>query len=91
MVNMKITFWTSFFMLIAFWAAAQKANFQFYNTDDGLSGNVTLNIAQDREGYLWVTNDYKLHRFDGRQFLKQPLCGSVKQYQNNNRIHYRNT
>jgi hypothetical protein len=32
--------------------------------------------VQDREGYLWVTNDHELHRFDGRQFLKQSLSSS---------------
>ncbi len=73
---MKITLWTTLFILFTCWAAAQKANFQFYNTADGLSGNITYNLVQDREGYLWATNDHKLHRFDGRKFLKQSLASA---------------
>jgi ligand-binding sensor domain-containing protein len=62
-----------FFTLCSFWTNAQDANFQFYNTDDGLSGNITYDIVQDEEGLIWVTNSGRLHRFDGDRFLKQPL------------------
>ncbi len=52
---------------------AQKANFEFYTTAEGLSGNLTHGAAQDRQGFLWILNDYKLHRFDGRSFVLYTL------------------
>ena len=57
------------FLLIPFLVCAQKANFHFYTTADGLSGNFTHGAAQDTRGFIWVLNDYKLHRFDGRNFV----------------------
>jgi signal transduction histidine kinase/DNA-binding response OmpR family regulator/ligand-binding sensor domain-containing protein len=58
--------------LLSFCASAQKANFQFYNTADGLSGNFTQSLVQDDQGFIWVLNDFKLHRFDGRNFVLFP-------------------
>src|SRR5690606_21250154 len=60
------------FLCLSFLAAAQKADFHFYTTADGLSGNFTHSIAQDEQGFIWVLNDYKLHRFDGRNFVLYP-------------------
>ncbi|HMQ46969.1 MAG TPA: ATP-binding protein [Saprospiraceae bacterium] len=66
---MRITIAIPIFLcLLPLFAFAQKANLQFYTTQDGLSGSYTQSIAQDRQGFLWVFNDYKLHRFDGRRF-----------------------
>lgn len=48
--------------------SAQKADFQFFTTDEGLSGNSTTSPLQDRQGFLWMVNDGKVHRFDGKQF-----------------------
>ncbi|MEZ4955870.1 MAG: ATP-binding protein [Saprospiraceae bacterium] len=69
--------------ILSFWAAAQKADFQFFTTADGLSGSLTHGMAQDDQGFIWVLNNYKLHRYDGRKFvLYQPpsdLPGSSKE------------
>lgn len=59
---------TGLLLLFHLLAYAQEDNFQFYNTEDGLSGNITLNLEQDIEGFIWVINDFKLHRFDGQKF-----------------------
>lgn len=59
--------------LCCFGAKAQKASFTYYNSSDGLSGNFTANLTQDNKGFLWLLNDYKLHRFDGRNFVRYPL------------------
>jgi hypothetical protein len=56
-------------LLFPLWASAQPADFRFYTTADGLSGSFTHGIVQDEQGFLWILNDYKLHRFDGRNFV----------------------
>lgn len=60
-------------ILCCFGAKTQKASFTYYNSSDGLSGNFTGNLTQDDKGFLWLLNDYKLHRFDGRTFVRYPL------------------
>lgn len=57
---------------IAFCAVAQKAKFEFFSTRDGLAGNHTTSMAQDDQGFLWIVNENKLLRFDGRNFLSYP-------------------
>lgn len=52
--------------------SAQSADFRFYTTADGLSGNLTHDIAQDDRGVIWVLNDLQLHRFDGRSLIPYP-------------------
>ncbi len=76
------------FLLLAFGAAAQRARFEFLTTADGLAGNNTSSVAQDDQGFLWLVNDGKLHRYDGRNFLtytptpelpgaQEPLLGAA--------------
>ncbi len=60
------TIWASFF--IALFATAQKARFEFYNNQKGLSDNRIWSITQDSLGFIWVLTD-GLNRFDGLQFL----------------------
>ncbi|GJM34947.1 MAG: hybrid sensor histidine kinase/response regulator [Saprospiraceae bacterium] len=57
---------------LSFLANAQKAKFEFYTTDDGLAGNHTNTVTQDDQGFIWFINDYKIHRFDGRNFVVYP-------------------
>jgi len=56
-------------LLLPLWASTQTADFRFYTTADGLSGSLTHGVTQDERGFLWILNDYKLHRFDGRNFV----------------------
>ena len=56
-------------ILLPLLSSGQKANFQFYNIEDGLAGNNTSTVAQDDLGFIWFINDGKLHRFDGRNFI----------------------
>ncbi len=55
--------------LLPLFAFPQKATFQLYTTEDGLSRNTIWGLTQDSQGYLWVTNDGGLNRFDGQHFL----------------------
>ncbi len=40
-----------------------------YNKNDGLPENAVREITQDKKGYLWLTTQTKLVRFDGYEFL----------------------
>jgi ligand-binding sensor domain-containing protein len=60
-------------LLLPFCAAAQKATFEFFTTADGLSGNNTTSVTQDDQGFLWLVNDGKIHRYDGRSFVVYPI------------------
>ena len=59
-------------LLFPLWVSAQQADFRFYTTADGLSGNHIQGMEQDKRGFLWVLNARKLHRFDGRNFVVYP-------------------
>ena len=60
-------------LLLPFCAAAQKATFEFFTTADGLAGNNTTSVTQDDRGFIWLVNDGKLHRYDGRNFVVCPV------------------
>lgn len=36
--------------------------------EDGLSSNYVDKVVQDRKGHIWISTDFGLNRFDGRQF-----------------------
>lgn len=67
-MKLSKSFWALFLLLLPLCLKAQKVNFQFYTTEDGLTGNSSNSFMQDWKGFLWLINDSKLHRFDGRKF-----------------------
>ena len=42
--------------------------FKSYQVSDGLSGNATGDIIQDKKGFIWVASRNGLNRFDGNTF-----------------------
>lgn len=64
-------------LFLPFCLVAQKARFEFFATADGLAGNNTSSVAQDDQGFIWLVNDGKLHRFPPVRlsiFLKKTAC-----------------
>jgi signal transduction histidine kinase/ligand-binding sensor domain-containing protein len=47
---------------------SQSLHFNHITTANGLSNNSVNDIIQDRTGFLWLTTDDGLNRFDGYQF-----------------------
>ncbi len=45
-----------------------KSNFKNYRISDGLPSLVTYQSIQDSKGFLWVTTDNGVSRFDGKNF-----------------------
>jgi ligand-binding sensor domain-containing protein len=54
---------------IAYSQQAQQYSFIHITTTDGLAANFTRNIAQDKNGFIWVGTSNGLQRYDGYKFL----------------------
>jgi putative methionine-R-sulfoxide reductase with GAF domain len=48
----------------------EQQSFDQYTTANGLSHNMVTGLAQDANGYLWITSLYGLNRYNGSQFMK---------------------
>lgn len=47
---------------------SKSINLKFYNTDNGISHNNTVAIAQDNQGFIWLGTLNGLNRFDSQNF-----------------------
>ncbi len=47
---------------------AQSWSVKHYGTADGLPGNTTYQVVQDDKGYMWITTNNGICRFDGKEF-----------------------
>ena len=70
--------------LLSFSVFPQKATFQLYTTEDGLSRNTIWGINQDRQGFLWLATGAGFDRFDGQHFLNHtnsddPVFSKIRQ------------
>jgi signal transduction histidine kinase/ligand-binding sensor domain-containing protein len=63
----KIIFLILIFIL--FKVHSQKYNIQLYNTDNGLPQNSVKDIIKDRYGFIWLTTENGIVRYDGINFL----------------------
>jgi signal transduction histidine kinase/CheY-like chemotaxis protein/streptogramin lyase len=65
---------------------AQHWSFQMYGTDQGLSNPTILAVQQDRQGFIWISTEGGLFRYDGDRF--RPFgADSDAQKANSNSIH----
>ncbi|HEV2135937.1 MAG TPA: diguanylate cyclase [Terracidiphilus sp.] len=48
---------------------AQEYQFEYFGASEGLSNLAVKNLYQDRQGYLWVSTEDGVFRFDGERFL----------------------
>ncbi len=60
----------AFFLGLAGVAAlpAQEYSFRYLGTAEGLENMAVLNLYQDRTGFLWLTTEDGIYRFDGKEF-----------------------
>lgn len=70
-----IFLWVAFFLLIAcpetrLWAQdhSQEEDFIHFGKSDGLPSDLIYGIFQDSKGYLWLSTDNGLSRFNGYEF-----------------------
>ena len=52
--------------------AAQHYQFRQYGEEDGLTNLAVVGLFQDRTGYLWVSTEAGIFRFDGSRFTPIP-------------------
>ena len=55
-------------LLVAARLAAQEYRFQFLGADQGLTNLAIKNLYQDRKGFLWVSTENGIFRYDGYRF-----------------------
>lgn len=68
-----------FLLLSATALLAQKTNFKQYQQSDGLPSNkYNYHLLQDSKGYLWVSSQGGLCRFDGHSFKYYGLDAGLK-------------
>lgn len=60
-----------FILWLCLWqtnALAQRQPSRFFSSDRELSNSLVNHIAQDRKGYIWITSEDGLNRYDGISF-----------------------
>ncbi|CCH54230.1 histidine kinase [Fibrisoma limi BUZ 3] len=58
-----------FLLLIPFTLLAQPKGWQELTISDGLSQGMIFDLAQDRQGFLWIATKDGLNRYDGYNFI----------------------
>lgn len=58
-----------FLLLLSSNIYCQKYNIQLYNTDNGLPQNSVKDIIKDKYGFIWITTENGIVRYDGNNFL----------------------
>ncbi|UWX62146.1 ATP-binding protein [Chryseobacterium oranimense] len=60
---------SSVFLFIFSIIFSQQYNIRLYNTDNGLPQNSVKDIIKDRYGFIWLTTENGIVRYDGIKFL----------------------
>jgi signal transduction histidine kinase len=73
-----------FIVLFVFcnFCAQSDIKWQNYNTDNGLPQNSVKDIIKDKYGFIWISTERGITRFDGEQFLTSKLWNNRKRYTN---------
>ncbi|MDP1727364.1 MAG: histidine kinase [Bacteroidota bacterium] len=66
----EILYWLSLLVFIAPGKLiAQYPHYKNYNVNQGLASNKVYNIIEDRYGFIWISTDQGVSRYDGVQFV----------------------
>ena len=68
MLRIFLIVFAVFFLSVLRAQVASPFSFTHYNMKDGLASNEVTCITQDRTGFLWISSNNGLQRFDGVQF-----------------------
>src|SRR5262245_12771385 len=56
------------FLFVYVGGHAQQASFRHINVSEGLPSSEVYSLLQDRKGYIWLSTDAGVCRFNGRTF-----------------------
>ncbi|GAB6868423.1 ligand-binding sensor domain-containing protein [Bacteroides rodentium] len=73
---MKYIFSILALFIICSYSIAQPYYFKNLSRIDGLSNDYVTDIAQDRQGFVWIATQSGLSRFDGRNFTSYTTLNS---------------
>jgi ligand-binding sensor domain-containing protein len=73
---MKYIFSILALFIICSYSIAQSYYFKNLSRIDGLSNDYVTDIAQDRQGFVWIATQSGLSRFDGRNFTSYTTLNS---------------
>jgi signal transduction histidine kinase/DNA-binding response OmpR family regulator/streptogramin lyase len=65
-------------LLFPAFAQAQHSSFQMYGADQGLTNPTIFGLRQDSHGFLWVSTEGGLFRYDGDRFRPIPVSSATK-------------
>ncbi|MES2276364.1 MAG: histidine kinase [Bacteroidota bacterium] len=65
---MRFAVFISLGWLMVFNAGAQQMKYTAFTVNDGLPSNNVYRVIEDNSGFLWVTTDGGIARFDGKRF-----------------------
>ena len=54
-----------------------QSDFRRYIKADGLSSNRTFEAVEDEDGFVWISTDEGIDRFDGKNFIHYKLSGGL--------------
>lgn len=65
----KLSKYLVFFLFLPVFVTGQEADFdmQFLSVKEGLSHRKINNICESKEGYIWLSTNYGLNRYDGQE------------------------
>ena len=66
---------------------AQTLNFEKYGVGEGLSSNTVFSTVEDKDGFIWISTDEGVDRFDGSKFKHYPLP-NLYEYRTVNDVEY---
>jgi signal transduction histidine kinase/ligand-binding sensor domain-containing protein len=63
--------------LLAIGSFAQDFSYKMFTIKSGLSGSEVINVFQDHRGYLWISTEGGLSRYDGNTFKNYTLASGL--------------
>lgn len=64
-------------LLLPLRIAGQQYNFRHYDIADGLNDNAIYSTIQDDDGFLWISSEKGINRFDGKHFVNYQIDDQV--------------
>lgn len=65
---MRLTVFTLFMLCVSLYGVAQQQNYTAFTVNNGLPSNYIQPCVEDNKGFLWVSTDSGIARFDGKYF-----------------------